>query len=313
MKIEHVSPSRLKIVPKCDFKYFLQYEWLWADELFTYTFAGEFGTVVHNTLEAYVKSKCQLDYKERYRRLVSKEKPYSKDMNAAPSKARAAFFIDKACQECPFFDSNKCQIMKQDVDSFEGCPKKLYEDGLLMVGKAIDRYGEYFITGIKSKDNPNGRVIGVELPANISWGNDDDGNNIIMNGFIDLVVEYDKETLLIVDYKTGFSVPTHDEFIKDLQPRMYSYAAKILFPEYKYYWTQFDYFRGIPIEHAFTAEDDEKTRNEVVSLYNYVKNKKKITRRGYDRYCQYLCNRPFCDQKWTELKMGINGKNPEIS
>ena len=313
MRIPYVSPSRLKKAQKCKFAYFLSYQWGWADELFTYTFAGDFGSAVHNTLEEYVKSKCTADYVALYNDQIEKLKPFSDDMNSAPRKAQASFFKDKKCETCPFFDPKKahCGIMEQHVEHFEGCPKKLYDEGLVMIETAIERYGEYFKTGIKSEENPNGRVIGVEAPADISWGKDVDGEDIKMNGFIDLVVEYDEETLLIIDYKTGYSVPTHDDFIQDLQPRMYSYAARRLFPNYKYYWVQFDYFRGIPVEHAFTKEDDEKTRQIVVNLYNDIKTAKKVVRRKEDRYCKYLCNRPFCDQKWAELLQGVDGSNPE--
>ena len=313
MKIPYVSPSRLKKALECEFQYFLSYEWGWADELFQYTFASEFGSAVHYTLEEYAEAKGKVDYRKVYAKHVAELKPFSDDMSKAPSKARASFFVDKNCEDCPFFDAGKarCQIMDQHVEHFEGCPKKLYNEGLMMVETAIDRYGEYFDTGVKSEDNPNGRVIGIEAPAGISWGQDKDGEDIKMNGFIDLVVEYDPETVLIVDYKTGYSVPAHDKFIKDLQPRMYSYAAKQMYPDYKYHWVQFDYFRSTPLEHAFTAEDDEVTRQEVVDLYNRVKAARRIKRRGYDHYCKYLCNRPFCDQKWGELLAGVDGSNPE--
>jgi len=180
-----------------------------------------------------------------------------------------------------------------------------------MVELAIDRYSKYFKTGIKSEDNPDGKVIGVEAQANVSWGLDVDGEDIKMKGYIDLVVEYDPETILIVDYKTGYSVPEHDKFIRDLQPRMYSYAAKIMYPQYKYHWVQFDYFRGIPLEHAFTDSDDEQTRQNVVALYNQVKEAKTVKRRGEDWYCKYLCNRPFCNDKWEELLNGVDGSNPD--
>lgn len=321
MKIPYVSPSRLKKAAECKFAYFLSYEWGWADELFTYTFCSEFGSAVHYTLEQYAESKGTADYRAIYAREVEDLKPFSDDMSKAPSKARASFFVDKDCENCPFFDPKtaRCGIMDQHVEHFKGCPKKLYNEGLMMVETAIDRYGEYFNTGIKSKDNPNGKVIGIEAPTreganadndNITWGVDEDGEPIKMNGFIDLVVEYDPETLLIVDYKTGYSVPQHDKFIKDLQPRMYSYAAKEMYPDYKYYWVQFDYFRGIPLEHAFTAEDDERTRRDVIALYNQIKKARTVKRRGYDHYCKYLCNRPFCDQKWQELLAGADGSNP---
>ncbi len=92
---------------------------------------------------------------------------------------------------------------------------------------------------------------------------------------------------------------------------MYSFAAKKMYPQYKYHWVQFDYFRSAaPLEHAFTTEDDEATRRKVVGLYNRIKKARKVKRRGLDHYCKYLCNRPLCDQKWAELLAGIDGSNP---
>lgn len=323
MKIPYVSPSRLKKALECDFQYFLSYEWGWADELFQYTFCSEFGSSVHYTLEEYAESKGTADYKEIYKKHILDLKPFTDDMSKAPSKARAAFFVDKGCDECPFFSAGDevCGLVEKNIAMFEGCPRKLYDDGLGMVELAIERYGKYFDTGVRSKDNPNGKVIGIEAPTreggradgeNITYGNDNEGNPIKMNGFIDLVVEYDEETLLIIDYKTGYSVPAHDKFLKDLQPRMYSVAAKIMYPEYKYHWVQFDYFRSpAPLEHAFTAADDELTRQKVVDLYNKIKDMTLVKRRGEDHYCKYLCNRAFCNQKWNELITGVDGSNKE--
>jgi len=313
MKIPYVSPSRLKKILDCDFKYYLSYEWGWSDELFTYAWCSAFGSSVHNTLEAYANAKGELDYVQEYAKQTAELKPFVDDMNKAPSKARAAFFIDKLCENCKHFDSSisYCKLMDQPINDFDGCPANLYTQGLTMIETAIDRYGDYFDTGIKSLDNPDGKVIGVEAPADIIWGVDKDGEDIKMHGFIDLVLEYDKDTLLVVDYKTGYSIPTHEAFIKDLQPRMYSYAAKQLYPNYKYYWVQFDYFRGIPIEHVFTADDDEITRKEVIKYYHYIKGAREIKRRAYDHKCKYLCNRPFCDKKWEEFKLGVDGSNPD--
>lgn len=321
MKIAHTSPSRLKVAQKCDFKYFLQYEWGWGDELFTYTFCSEFGSSVHYTLEEYAASKGAVDYKAVYHKHIMDLKPFSDDMRKAPSKARASFFMDYTCEGCPFFQDGNCGILEKEVNAFEGCPRKLYNEGLQMVETAIERYGEYFNTGIKSAENPNGRVIGIETPTriggtedgeNISFGLDVDGEPVKMNGFIDLLVEYDEETLLVVDYKTGYSIPSYQDFTEDLQPRMYSLAAKMIFPQYKYCWVQFDYFRSsTPIEYAFSADDDERTRREVVKEYNRIKGTRTIQRRGHDHYCKYLCNRPFCDKKWEELKAGVDGSNPK--
>lgn len=315
MKIPTVSPTRLKTGKVCEFKYFLTYVWGWSEELFLYTFASEFGTAVHATLQAYAEKKGKLDYKKEYQKQLKETNPFIEDMKAAPSKARASFFVEKKCETCPHFNAKKahCKLMNQHIEHFEGCPRKLYDDGLVMIETALDRYKEYFLTGIKSEDNPEGKILGIEAPAGISWGRGSDGEDIVMNGFIDLVVEYDSDTVLIIDYKTGYSTPTHDEFIKDLQPRMYSYAARRMYPDYKFYWVQFDYFRSIPLEYAFTSDDDELTRQEVVSLYNSIKSAKVIKRRAYDRHCKYLCNRPFCDEKWEQLKRGEDGSNPDYN
>jgi len=331
MKIPYVSPSRLKTADACEFKYFLNYVWRWDDELFTYTFCSEFGSAVHYTLEEYAESQGTADYKAIYHKHIMDLKPFVDDMNKAPSKARGSFFVEKDCENCPFFgvEDGTCGMMPfvvddvvafYNIDEFEGCPKRLYGDGLAMVEQAIERYGKYFDTGIKSKDNPNGKVIGVEAPTrkeadpegpHITWGVGEDDEPINMNGFIDLVVEYDEETLLVVDYKTGYSVPEYEKFLQDLQPRMYSYAAKHMYPQYKYHWVQFDYFRSsAPLEHAFTDEDDEQTRQYVTALYNQIKSARSIKRRGEDWYCKHLCNRPFCDQKWRELLDGLDGSNP---
>lgn len=312
MRIPTVSPTRLKIAQKCDFKYFLNYEWGWADDLFTYAFASEFGTAVHNTLEAYALAKGQLDYGAEYQKQIEASNPFLDDMRKAPSRARASFFVDKTCQTCPFFNptNSRCTLVNKHVEHFEGCPKGLYEEGLKMVEKAINRYDIYFKTGLKSADNPDGRVVGIECGADVIWGQDEDGEDIKMNSFIDLVIEYDAETIIIVDYKSGYSIPTHEEFTDDLQPRMYSFAAKRMFPQYPYVWVQFDYLRGVTLEYAFTASDDERTRQEVTALYNRIKKTRKVKRRANDFYCKNLCNRPLCDQKWSELLQGIDGSNP---
>jgi len=310
MRITSVSPTRLKTALSCEFKYFLTYEWGWAEELFQYTFSSKFGTAVHATLEAYALARGNLDLKEEYAKQVELHNPFLDDMNKAPSKARAAFFVEKNCQSCPFFNSPRCQLVNQHIEHFEGCPRPLYDDGFRMAQDAVKRYDAYFKTGIKSVDNPSGRVIGIECNANICWGKDEDGEDIKMNGFIDLVIEYDKDTIIIVDYKTGYSTPTHDDFIEDLQPRMYSFAAKQLFPNYKFVWVSFDYFRATALDYAFTNSDDEKTRKEVIDLYNRVKKARRIKRRAKDHYCKHLCNRPLCDIKWEELLQGIDGSNP---
>jgi hypothetical protein len=193
------------------FAYFLSYEWGWADELFTYTFCSEFGSAVHNTLEEYANSKGTADYFKVYNKYVAELKPFAKDMNKAPSKARAAFFVEKDCQNCSFWEprTQVCAVVGQSVGEFKGCPKKLYDDGLAMVTLAIDRYGKYFDTGVKSEDNPTGKIIGVEALADISWGADYEGEDIKMHGFINqgCILMPPGDSIQIISF-TGYSLIT---------------------------------------------------------------------------------------------------------
>lgn len=305
MKILSCSPSRLDTASKCDFKYYMCYMLGISDKLSASPFASNFGKSVHNVLEEYALSKGTLDWRAALLKEISKKdmRPYDV-MEAASKRVKAQFFVDKDCHNCPFFQKrgSKCKIVQQHVDKFEGCPKRLHEDALKMTEAAIERYAKYFDTGIRSAENPNGKVLGVEHEFTIELGKDEWGDPIVMHGLIDLVVEQDPDTVLVIDYKTGFKTQNADELMKDMQARMYSCAAKHEFPEYKYVFLSFDYFRGVPTDVVFTQDQDDATKDIVRRRWNEIKGKRNIKRRSYDWYCQYLCNRPECDAQWEILK-----------
>jgi ATP-dependent exoDNAse (exonuclease V) beta subunit len=279
-----------------------------SDKLSSSPFASRFGKCVHNVLEEYAKVLGKLDWeKELFKQIHFHDdeenlRPYD-DMETASKRVKANFFVDRDCYACPFFQKKKqhCKIMAQHIDEFEGCPKLLHLDAVNMLDMAIRRYDKYFKTGIKSKDNPDGKVIGVEEEFTHIIGKDNWGEDIIMHGYIDLIIEEDDDTIIVVDYKTGFKTKTTEELMKDIQPRMYSLAAKLKFPEYKFVLLTFDYFRGVPIDVGFSQEQDEVTREVVCRKWNEIKAKHKIKRRPFDWYCQYLCNRNVCNVEWAKL------------
>jgi hypothetical protein len=276
-----------------------------SDHLSASPFASRFGSSVHNALEEYVNSGCTIDPDEELLRQIHKEdlRPYD-EMQTASKKVKANFFVDRDCAHCPFYndEAGSCRIMNKDIDEFEGCPRKIHEEALDMMHKAIERYKPYFETGIKSEKNPNGKVVAVEKEFTIVLGKDDWGDDIVMHGFIDLVVEEDENTLLVIDYKTGYKTQNSDELFGDLQARMYSAAAKIVYPEYEFVMLSFDYFRGVPTEVVFTEEEDSVTLDTVKQKWNQIKGTTKVKRRREDFYCKYLCNREFCDKQWDKLK-----------
>lgn len=305
MKIESCSPSRLGVADKCDFKYYLSYVLGISDKLSSSPFASNFGKSVHNVLEAYALARGELDWRQALLDEIQKEdmRPYDL-MEKASKRVKGSFFVDRDCYSCPYFNKEtaNCAVMGKSVDEFEGCPKILHDDAIAMTEAAIKRYGKYFNTGIKSPENPDGKVLGVEHEFTIEIGKDKWGDPIIMHGLIDLVIEEDDDTVIVVDYKTGFKTQTSEELMKDMQARMYSVAAKHEFPNYKYVLLSFDYFRGSPTDVVFTRAEDETTKEVVRRKWNEIKGKTSVKRRAQDWYCQYLCNRPECDKQWAILK-----------
>jgi hypothetical protein len=311
MDIGSLSPSRAKTSDDCSFKYYMSYTLNISDQLSNSPFASNFGKTVHNVLEEYAKSHGTLNYQQLLLDEINKEglRPYD-GMTTASKRVKAKFFVEKACYECPFFDKEKqyCNIVSQHIDKFEGCPRSLHEDAIKMTQSAIRRYDKYFKTGVKSDANPNGKIIGVEEEFEFVVGKDKWGADIIMHGLMDLVIEEDKETIIVVDYKTGFKTQTTEELIDDMQARMYSIGAKMQFPQYKFVLLTFDYFRGVPVDIAFSKEQDEVTLDVVRRKWNDIKGTYKIKRRPYDWYCQYLCKRSVCDVEWAKL-IAANKKN----
>lgn len=74
----------------------------------------------------------------------------------------------------------------------------------------------------------------------IKTGESKEGN-FKLRGFIDLIIEHDKDTIEIVDYKTGKYISDWstgkdkdiEDFHKDLQLRIYYLACRKAFPQYK--------------------------------------------------------------------------------
>lgn len=68
-------------------------------------------------------------------------------------------------------------------------------------------------------------------------------NNIYIKGFIDKVVEVDKDTIELIDYKSG--VPFNAEKCDaEFQPFFYKIAAKVLYPQYKTHLFSFHFLKN---------------------------------------------------------------------
>lgn len=131
-----------------------------------------------------------------------------------------------------------------------------------------------------------------------------------VRGYIDLVHEIDKETIEIVDWKTGkrknfYTQKSIDEeeLMREVQPRLYHLVAYLLYPKYKnilitFYWTN---DKG-PITIALSQDDLTMT---IAALYRFFTTIKKDTliRRNRSWGCK-MCSferSNICNRVWSDL------------
>ncbi len=117
-------------------------------------------------------------------------------------------------------------------------------------------------------------------------------------GALDKVVEIDKDTLLIVDYKTSKSVPDNAKMRSDIQLSMYNLVAKQLYPGYKRIILSLDMLRKHEIVYTYRTDEElvdfEKYLTVLHSeMSNLTKKKAVPTLNFLCGWCSY-CN--VCDK-----------------
>lgn len=109
-------------------------------------------------------------------------------------------------------------------------------------------------------------------------------------GAMDKVVEFDRNTLCVIDYKTSRSVLTDSEIETDIQLSMYDAAARILFPGYSKYIVCLDYLRFFP-------KQAERTEEQRYSFIQLLKNNYKFIIEGTEKDLVPELNKfcPWCE------------------
>lgn len=301
MYIKYLSASSLNTYKDCDFKYFLQ-KHLKIPELSQPTIYTEKGLAVHETLEAWGKEDGQDDATKDYlKRLLQayQEKQHWKLDAREPHKGFPHPY-PKSCDTCPWAQSNAgttiCTIANKLIADVEGCPRPNFEDDLKLVEKVLST---------KGKKHPliENKIIGVEVPFDLEFNVGTDNYYRIL-GYIDLVTEIDEDTIEVRDYKTGNWAKTYDQAFNDPQMRIYSIAAKKLFPSYKYVIMTLDYLRKQPVTVIFSEEDDRESHKALQKYFKEIQQNEDPQRKksfmcrfciGYDKCGEY--RRKFLNDK----------------
>lgn len=261
MLFTHATASRIKSFKECQFKYFLeymvQYPPMRGDNVYTAK-----GSAVHEALEAWTNFKLGVektkggppveeDWRETLRKYYEKSKLWEMD-ERKPEKGGHPHPVEKTCESCPWATKDKrCEIANTAIDAVNGCPRPNFEDDVALVVRTLTRK-DYPVLALDDNGNFKRKILGAEVPFETKLG------GVKVRGVIDLVAEEDKETLEIIDYKTGKSM-SYDKAEKDAQVRIYAAVARQMWPQYKYIHVTLHYLKKRPVMVPFGPDDDELT------------------------------------------------------
>lgn len=136
----------------------------------------------------------------------------------------------------------------------------------------------------------------VSLEEKFGFGNDTKdvftSLDVPLIGAIDKCVELDQETLLIVDYKTSKTAPTHDQLKEDLQLSLYDLVAGILWPQYTRVVLCLDMLRSQPV-YTYRTPQQREEFNKYLSVVH--KEMCSLTEKEAKPSLNVFC--PWCDFK----------------
>ena len=138
------------------------------------------------------------------------------------------------------------------------------------------------------------KIIGIEHKFKIEV------EGVPIKGFIDLIIELDKDTIEVYDYKTGSWSMGYREATKDLQVLMYFVAARHLFPQYKNILVTLDYLQKKPVTVALGEPHYKQAVRRLKSLWRKIgRDENPIRHKECCWVCRSFCDRKLCDKFWA--------------
>jgi hypothetical protein len=324
LKLNSISPSRIKTFDTCKFKYWLTYHR--PDVKLKSNFGASHGTLLHDILEHFSNDKDKDWVTRLYKGYAGKLETINKfgaveTLESPLVWAKIKDYQDKKpfCDTCPYATKTHCSISQEPLDALTGCPRDLFDNSISMIETTIGRYIKTWKNILKDS---SGVPIGTEYSFKINVA----GTDVPMIGVMDLVIERDKDTIHIIDYKTGVSTQNYEECLEDIQVKMYSLASRREFIDdvngkgykYKNVILTFDYFTNKPITLSFTKEQDDATEEEVAKKIHQIQSTDWITRIVKSNKelqyksnwkCMYLCDNAVCAREWKgEFKPCVTAK-----
>lgn len=291
MKINKISASAYKTWEKCEFAYFVNYILKLDGDP---NWGALNGSVIHEVIEEYLKDKRK-NWRKLLPQIYQKHQPWYWHKHIPKGETRKQFThpAEKHCDICPLLKKGVCTPAGEKPEKVEGCPSIAYFETLEMLEHIFETRTEYF----------NRKILGIEDHFEI-----DIGNNVIINGYIDLVTELDKDTIEVIDWKTGTWTQNWDEAMKDIQMRMYCIAAMDLYPQYESYICTFDYVQKVPITVTFDRSDVEESKRWIKETWSSIAQCDKPQRTCNEIWkCNSICiGRDNCDKLWDNYNKKLS-------
>jgi len=286
MKVVKCSPSAINTYKHCPFSYFLGYILGMESRVGK---AALQGSIAHQVFE--------------WMALIRKYRKYQVDPHYLLDKAWAIHI-----KRNPGIEIRKqtTKIDKETGDFKEAADFRKCREAIETV---IDDqfYNPYGVNVIDAE-----KWFALEMPGE-EWSCVDEYGNkhqFAVRGLIDLIHEIDKDTIEIVDWKTGSKSDFHTKqeitdtiLMREVQPRIYHLAAFLLYPQYKNVLVTFYYTGdGGPITIALSPEDISMT---IAALYRFFREIKQDTliRRNRHWTCK-MCSferSGICSKVWGDL------------
>lgn len=297
MDIDALSVSKINTNKDCNWKLALTYH-IKHPDLRKPSIYTEKGIAVHEVLEKFANG--EKDYLKNLLAYYAKSRLWELDQRN-PDKGGFPHPQEKNCEACEYANNGVCTIAAVPIESVQGCPRPNFLDDLELTEKVINREGDENIFNTR-------KILGAEVEFDL------DISGVRVKGVIDLVTEFDHETLEIIDYKTGRHAKTSSTIQSDPQVRVYSLVAKMLWPQYKYRLMTLDYLRKRPISIAFSDDDDELTKQAIIRQDKEIRSNEHPQPLNYESWlCRFCIGHERCNKMHKSLKTNGKFKLPVIT
>ena len=248
------------------------------------------GTVVHKVMEVLANCKLMIQNNPKKKKFVFS------DEELGDIKFTVEYLNSDKMLESLLDKSYKHYTASASHLEFDEVEDKKFCNDMIDAGITLAN-GSY--------DPRNQDIFKAEQPFvfNFNFKNEKTGkiHDLMVRGTMDLVVREDKETLHLIDYKTGKrmdwangTVKSFEKLYQDFQLKLYYYAIRKLFPEYKSVIVTIIFLRdGGPFTLCFEDSILEEVEQLLKDHMNKVldnENPQPISEKRNDFKCRKLCH-----------------------